>query len=397
MNMIEELQKIKGNFSLYTAETINQTIQKCLAENSLESFLDAIEQCQFSQDELKQILNDEITINMDDFRMLTQKQNLVPDLKVTVVAKDVSELSLEELEKGNGKFSCAHISLDDQCLGIKNKAPYTLQEYELCQQRIDDLIKDVIVPPEGTPNREKIIWGQVTDFLASHMKINEEYERKIKAMMEKIHHFEEQHQNEDLQLNEDYVALLTEEQKMIDVHNYNMVGPLLLRQGNCSAFAETVRNVFSRFGIEVMNAKGLREDGHTGHSWNQIKLDGEWFNMDLAWERDSIIDKWDFEVNQQGFLLMNDEDFNDDMDWLGEFFEIEPREGHGVYSRERVCSKQCTRTIPCEEWIRYLEHEDVRGIPYHEWQKQGISLNSIQRAIQHKNKKMDQSSGFFIR
>ena len=322
---------------------------------------------------------------MNIIKVQSSNENDLDKEVIDIICQDVSELSKDELIRLQEQYHCRHIMLEDQCLGIKDNAPYTVQEYLLCQERIDELIKNVIVPPEGTKNREKIIWGQVVKILADNIKYNQQYARDYSLLNNQIKEMQEKYSKEELQNNDEYHSLQEKQKNMVDSKNYNMVGGLLYGECTCSGFTEIVRNVFSRFGIEVANAKGIRENVSIGHAWNQIKLDGEWFNMDIVSEREAIIDQMDYEINLCGYLLMSDDDFNKGMEWVsGSDFSEEEREGHGVYSKNRVSPHECHRTIPCEEWMEYLYPEEIEGTPYFEWkeqQKNTVSLSSVKQAV----------------
>ena len=71
-------------------------------------------------------------------------------------------------------------------------------------------------------------------------------------------------------------------------------GVLIGRNGLCSGFAETLRNLLAEKGIQAKFVSGWKrgEDGkplNEGHAWNQVKLDGEWFNCDITCDRDFIV------------------------------------------------------------------------------------------------------------
>lgn len=82
-----------------------------------------------------------------------------------------------------------------------------------------------------------------------------------------------------------------------------------------------------------------------GHAWNQVKLDGEWFNMDLTWARNCIARKVPV-----GFLLANDQDFND-----GFVFDGSLLHSHKKYSKRDLFKEKCKRTVPLDETWAYLD------------------------------------------
>ena len=69
---------------------------------------------------------------------------------------------------------------------------------------------------------------------------------------------------------------------------------LIGRRGLCSGFAETLRNLLAEKGIQAKFVSGWKRDSdgnptNEGHAWNQVKLDGEWFNCDITCDRSFIL------------------------------------------------------------------------------------------------------------
>ncbi len=73
-----------------------------------------------------------------------------------------------------------------------------------------------------------------------------------------------------------------------------LTGALCGRHALCSGCSETLRNLLAEKGIEAKYMSGSRAsvDGESktkSHAWNQVKLDGVWFNCDITNDRDFII------------------------------------------------------------------------------------------------------------
>ena len=71
-------------------------------------------------------------------------------------------------------------------------------------------------------------------------------------------------------------------------------GVFIRRKALCSGFAEALRNLLAENKIEskyitgwTNNYKGTGKK--VGHAWNQVKLDGEWFNCDITCDREFIL------------------------------------------------------------------------------------------------------------
>ena len=70
-------------------------------------------------------------------------------------------------------------------------------------------------------------------------------------------------------------------------------GVMIGRRGVCSGFAETLRNLLAEKGIESKYISGWCKGSNgtperVGHAWNQVKLDGKWYNCDITCDRNFI-------------------------------------------------------------------------------------------------------------
>jgi transglutaminase/protease-like cytokinesis protein 3 len=53
-------------------------------------------------------------------------------------------------------------------------------------------------------------------------------------------------------------------------------------RGVCDAYAEAFKILMNALGIECIVVPGEAADG--GHAWNQVKVDGKWYNIDVTWD-----------------------------------------------------------------------------------------------------------------
>lgn len=81
-------------------------------------------------------------------------------------------------------------------------------------------------------------------------------------------------------------------------------GCLVEGQANCEGYAKTFNLLARKLGIESVVVTGTTDKGEN-HAWNQVKIDGEWYNIDVTWADTDIAD----EVRQMYFLC-SDEDFS---------------------------------------------------------------------------------------
>lgn len=74
----------------------------------------------------------------------------------------------------------------------------------------------------------------------------------------------------------------------------NLKGAMCNHCALCSGFAEALRNLLSEKGIEAKYMSGKKKPvegvkDQKAHAWNQVKLDGEWYNCDVTNDREFIV------------------------------------------------------------------------------------------------------------
>ena len=74
----------------------------------------------------------------------------------------------------------------------------------------------------------------------------------------------------------------------------SLVGAMCEQSALCSGFAEALRNLLAEKGIEAKYVSGKKKsigenNNSVSHAWNQVKLDGEWYNCDITHDRKYII------------------------------------------------------------------------------------------------------------
>lgn len=84
----------------------------------------------------------------------------------------------------------------------------------------------------------------------------------------------------------------------------NLIGGLLQGKSMCGGYSEILRNVLSEVGIESVYISGEGKDKLGNHAWNQVKLDGKWYNVDLTNDRDNILDNTECQ-----YFLKSDSEF----------------------------------------------------------------------------------------
>lgn len=233
-----------------------------------------------------------------------------PEVSIKIVIRNASELSRQKLEELEQEFNITQIQMRDKNDNLEywQVQPYDLETYKRCRTAIDELLDGIDLSENpDEPDREKRIFGEVIKRLADHISYDYETLKKL----------------------DDETA--TDEEKIMCA---SMIGGLINKTCVCSGYAEVVRNVFACCGIEVRYISGNNVDPEKkGHAWNQIKLDGVWYNMDLTWDRDRIV-----AGEMPYYLLMSDRTFA----------------GHNEYDIKECKKEQCNETVSYEDMKWYL-------------------------------------------
>lgn len=82
-------------------------------------------------------------------------------------------------------------------------------------------------------------------------------------------------------------------------------GCLVQNEANCEGYAKAFDLLASRMGLESVLVTGTTDDGEN-HAWNQVKVDGSWYNIDVTWD-DTDVDG----DMRRAYFLCDDELFGE--------------------------------------------------------------------------------------
>ncbi len=107
----------------------------------------------------------------------------------------------------------------------------------------------------------------------------------------------------------------------------------------CGGFANTFLTLAERVGLEAIYVSGEHVDPtEDPHAWNQVKIDGQWYNLDVTWGDNTWSTKDTFEEYILRFyqFLLSDETFN---------------KNHGVYCVNRSEEYECPEDFDISDYI----------------------------------------------
>lgn len=92
-------------------------------------------------------------------------------------------------------------------------------------------------------------------------------------------------------------------------------GCLVEHQANCEGYAKTFNMLANDLGLKSVLITGVTDKGEN-HAWNQVKIDGEWYNIDVTWadpdENDEV---------RRAYFLCDDKEFTKTHTADEEFFK----------------------------------------------------------------------------
>ena len=84
---------------------------------------------------------------------------------------------------------------------------------------------------------------------------------------------------------------------------FNVYGTLVKKKAVCTGYAGAMKMLLNLVGIECRTAVGMSKN--SGHMWNQVRIDGEWYNLDVTWD-DSAVDS-DVLYSRYNYFNITDE------------------------------------------------------------------------------------------
>lgn len=86
----------------------------------------------------------------------------------------------------------------------------------------------------------------------------------------------------ELQLHDLLVNRITYATNTSDPMVYNAYGALVKKSAVCEGYSRAMQLLLERFGITSVLVTGVAAG--EGHMWNAVKLDGEWYHLDVTWD-----------------------------------------------------------------------------------------------------------------
>jgi hypothetical protein len=285
-------------------------------------------------------LTDKITflrLNIRDFRVLNKKYpSILRKASVTLFMNNIKEISLSELEELKRNYNIHYFQISSLHSLEKNSDMniWIVYKYKKAiMKMVEGIDKDFL---KDDPDREKKIFGKLIPKIVERVRYDESIQEKS---------IERHYKNLD--------RIIFHERNLHNAPSNEMLG-LLKGRCVCRGYAGIVRDVFNEVDIDTNVVIGFNNTNiQNGHAWNQIKLDNEWFNMDVTWDLVYIMNR-----GESYWLLKDDYHFEN-----GIILEINGQrreESHRHFMVGRTPGVPCNKNIPMEELRKYLDIEKIR-------------------------------------
>ena len=88
---------------------------------------------------------------------------------------------------------------------------------------------------------------------------------------------------------------------------YTMHGVLVDGSANCEGYSRTAQYLLRQLGIYNRLAIGVADGGNgmEGHMWNIVKIDGEFYNLDITWDDYAVVGSVDYPDNSPSHVYFN--------------------------------------------------------------------------------------------
>lgn len=250
-------------------KTQEQTTTENELVNETDSYLEETSELSTEKSEVaEETTSAEETIDTEDITSFEETTKTEENTKIEETTKKDDTIQKEEETGEEDKIS------DDGNLGLNEYDENNFSNKNNNSSSVETTAKNIIA---------KIITKGMSDFdkakaIHDYMVINIDYDY------------------------DDYLA------NTIPYESYNIEGALLNKYAVCAGYAKTFKYLCEFAGLECTYVVGYAR-GY--HAWNQVKIDGKWYNVDVTWDDPVNLDKAfdDHKYNKYEYFLVSDAEF----------------------------------------------------------------------------------------
>ena len=191
--------------------------------------------------------------------------------RCTVRINDITDISETYMKKHRNIIG---VYISNEMNGIGTTQMYRRHDFIAVKKKIAEIVSDV-QPLFRSGLTEKEIFTRIYFSLARSIS----YDKDL----------------ETLEKNGDYSRSFT---------SRNLIGGLLHNRCVCGGYADILKEVCNHADIHADYVEGYHKD--RGHAWNRVKLDGQYYWVDISWDAGDIIN----ENYPLRYFLKSDMDFH---------------------------------------------------------------------------------------
>lgn len=263
-----------------------------------------------------------------DAKLLNDMLDRVSISNITILIDDMSTLPLGMITNISRKTNVDSIYVPENEQNSeykKDRYVYSLKSYLELRSKIDEILENV---DRDSP--------EINRFLDIYRKLGESISYSWNEVTDEPSERDEAH---------------------------NLIGPLLENECVCEGYALALKQALKCSGLEAQYIVGnvdrdemdLRKK-NTLHAWNQVKIDGKWYNCDLTWDAGRIKAKRELD-----YCLQSDEEFiNHDTNCEGRVTCLESYSRKTINDILKPTMSRNEENEQFEEFLRELDQIDVR-------------------------------------
>lgn len=205
-----------------------------------------------------------IIIDINDIEKLN-----ISDYNLTIQTNNVSDLSLTKLDYLLEKYNIKEVSV--------GQIPYITKD--------NDYLYDVMSSMYGLDSNMKLELEKINK-LTNDIYSIKDYFNMLNKFNNIIDSLDIKNSYDGIYKIFNYVAISVSYDndgvENTKIEDQNLIGPVLHGVGVCEGYSKMFKQLLSLIGVESIIVQGGDSKESGGHVWNQVFIDGTWYNIDVT-------------------------------------------------------------------------------------------------------------------
>ncbi|PKM56569.1 MAG: hypothetical protein CVU98_10550 [Firmicutes bacterium HGW-Firmicutes-3] len=241
-----------------------------------------------------------------------EREFMIPELAYELVEKGIQEAiaSMKDYPGYYSAVSSTESAASNVSLTLRINYKITKAEFDAGVKKAEAIVDEIIY--EGMTSFDKTL--AIHDYLVDHIAYTE-----------------------DIEASDEYI--------------YTMYGALIHGDAVCQGYAEAFQYLSHLAGLETMIIQGTA--GGEAHAWNLVKLDEEWYHVDVTWDDPVMPDGT--QVKRYDYLNVTSEQISKDHQYLVEDYPVATGKRYNYYVYMDLYAEQASDLI--ERLQRFFDEE----------------------------------------